>query len=103
MTRRSCHRDRSGGSAMDDVRAVTFNLGCGGPHEPACEQAAFDWASAARNDIDLVFVQEVPSEHWLDQWRATHRVITTTPRYRVVSGLLVRRSLECTPLTFATA
>ncbi len=89
---------------MQALRGVTYNLGCGGPHPPAREAAAERWADAARTQYDLVFVQELPSDRWLDMWNSTHHVVTVrSPRYRVRSALLVSNTLAYIPTTLPTA
>jgi endonuclease/exonuclease/phosphatase family metal-dependent hydrolase len=86
------------------LRAVTYNLGCGGPHAAARVEAAHQWAAAAVDAYDLVFVQEIPAEGWLEPWRSTHHVISTpSPRYQVRSAVIVAKSLTRSPVTFRTA
>jgi endonuclease/exonuclease/phosphatase family metal-dependent hydrolase len=90
---------------MPELRAVTYNLGCGGPHGAVRVQAAEEWATSARAEgFDLVFVQELPSQSWLDGWKSTHHVIATNDKgYKVRSALLIIRALECKPFEFATS
>lgn len=44
---------------VTELRAVTFNLGCGGPHGAERVTAAFDWIAQARDAFDVVFAQEM--------------------------------------------
>jgi hypothetical protein len=90
---------------MTDVHAVTFNLGCGGPHGAARIRAAHRWAAKVRSSgYQLVFVQESPGDDWIDAWSATHhRLWTATPRYNCRSVLLVSKDLACTAVTLPTA
>jgi endonuclease/exonuclease/phosphatase family metal-dependent hydrolase len=87
------------------LRAVTYNLGCAGPHVAARVKAADEWAAAARADrFDLVFVQELPSQSWLDAWEPTHHVIAPNEHgWKTRSALLVSRSLACKPIEFPTS
>ncbi len=75
------------------IKAVTFNLGCGGPHPQSRIDAAFAWVTSARDQYDLVFAQETPGDEWLVLWGGTHDVyLFTAPKYRVRSAILVRRT-----------
>ncbi len=86
------------------INAVTFNLGCGGPHSQARTAAAFEWAVQARSQYDLVFAQEIPGDEWLELWRDTHIVHAfNTPKYRVRSAILANKVLASCDASFPTS
>ncbi len=86
------------------LKAVTFNLGCGGPHAHARFKAASFWATQARDRYDLVVAQEIPGDEWLALWDETHDSFAiAAPKYRVRSAILVRRTaLESQPFEFVS-
>ena len=89
---------------MAALPAVTYNLGCGGPHNAARVEAGHAWSIGARERYDLVFAQEIPWDAWLDAWRPTHHVISVAkPRYLVRSALMVGNALKCSSADFSTA
>jgi len=63
-----------------NLRAITANLGGGGPTATKYKTAADEWAEHVREvkTLDLLFVQEVHDEAWLDAWSA--------PDWHVVVG-----------------
>jgi len=69
-----------------NVRAITVNLGGGGPTATKYKTAAKGWAEHVRQEktLDLLFVQEVHDQDWLDAWRAKgwHVVVGSGPIYK---------------------
>lgn len=86
------------------LRAVSYNLGCGGPYGATRVEAAHRWRAAARDQYDILFLQEVPPDPWLRDWSPTHHVESvTSQRARVRSALVVGSAMTCSPVHFATA
>lgn len=88
---------------LTNLRCLMLNAG--GAFLPD-KDAAKVWATQTATDLDsrphLVFVQEVPSEGWLDAWRERdYRVILGHPRgWTVRSAILTMLpENECPPLT----
>ena len=54
------------------LRAVTANLGCASPSRVRSRrvEAAATWSRQVRDEVDLAFLQEVPSTGLVDGWLA---------------------------------
>jgi hypothetical protein len=85
------------------VRAVSVNLGGGGPTAPEYRQPAIDWAADHIGAYDLVLAQEVPGEEWIAVWSRQGFVPFESdgPTYRPRSVVLVRDGIDARPLTAA--
>ena len=75
-----------------NLRAITANLGGGGPTATSYKTAADEWAEHVRQEktLDLLFVQEVHDKDWLDAWRADawHVVVGSGPVYKPRSAII---------------
>lgn len=81
------------------IRATTVNLGGGGPEAMGHKEAADTWAERVRHEttFDLLFVQEVHDQAWLDAWAANgwHVVVGSGPVYKPRSAAIARFPLVC--------
>jgi endonuclease/exonuclease/phosphatase family metal-dependent hydrolase len=90
------------------LRAITANLGCGGPERAIHLSAADAWAGQiVAADVDLLFLQEVPSAEWLSRFELHgFRVFTAgteAPSFRCRSAVVARSWLEPTPFDVSNA
>lgn len=84
-----------------NLRAITVNLGGGGPTATKYKTAADEWAKDVRQDktLDLLFVQEVHDQAWLDAWSAPdwHVVVGSGPLYKPRSAIIANFPIESFP------
>jgi len=88
-----------------NVRAMTVNLGGGGPTATKYKTAAEDWAEHVRQEktLDLLFVQEVHDQDWLDAWSAPdwHVVVGSGPLYKPRSAIIANFPIK--PISYSTS
>lgn len=88
-----------------NLRAITANLGGGGPTATSYKTAADEWAEQVRQEktLDLLFVQEVHGEAWLDAWRADawHVVVGSGPVYKPRSAIIAKFPIK--PVSYPTS
>jgi len=84
-----------------NVRAITTNLGGGGPTATKYKTAAEEWSEHVRQDktLDLLCVQEVHDDDWLEAWRAKgwHVVVGSGPLYKPRSAIIANFPIESFP------
>ena len=93
-----------------NLRAITVNLGGGGPTATKYKTAADEWAKHVRQEktLDLLFVQEVHDQDWLDAWSAPDWhdawsapdwdvVVGSGPIYKPRSAIIANFPIESFP------
>jgi hypothetical protein len=86
------------------LRAVSVNLGCGGPRAADYREGVMRWTHTAAGRFDVVFAQEMPADaDWASIW--SEYVIVESPGrpFRPRSAVLVRRGLGAEPFDYGTA
>jgi hypothetical protein len=81
------------------IKAITANLGCGGPHSAERTDAAYLWRDEViiGGTYDVLFLQEVPRDRWVAGIDDYYAIFRWEPAYRPLSILGVRKSLGLKP------
>lgn len=85
-------------------KAVSVNLGCGGPRASEYREGIARWSEDAARIVDIVFAQETPADDdWREVWSEYDIFESAGPLYRPRSAVIARKDLGGESFEYSTS
>lgn len=85
-------------------KAVSVNLGCGGPRASEYRDGVVRWSEGAARTFDIVFAQETPTDDdWRELWSEYDIFESAGPPYRPRSAVIARKDLGGESFEYSTS